>query len=197
MDVDTAAADLRRRGMLYVGQAARMFVPGEIRLEGLPLSLSLLATRRFGLDLKGADFQGEPIKLPVVMMDQSGQAAIEIDAWATHDGYYAAAIPVGRAQFSVAIRWGQSFEWVEIKEAAFHRVSEFGETTSSDHAAIPATVIADAMDAVGGALHACTTAASFTLTPPPRGTGDDVMLLNVVFRPTVPRATAVAIRQAA
>lgn len=190
--IDPAAsqADLRRRGLLYSGSADRMFLPGEFRKNGLPLSLSFLVTSRFGLDFKGADFKGEPIKLPVILMDQRGQAVIEVEAWATHDGYYAASVPVGRAAYSAAVSWGQLYDYVEFEEMSFHRVSEFAEASPGDHAPIPATIIPDAMEGVGGSLYRCQSANAFTLMPPPTGTGDDLMLLSVVFRPIVKREAA-------
>ena len=197
--IDPAAsqADLRRRGLLYTGSADRMFLPGEFRKHGLPLSLSFLVTSRFGLDFKGADFKGEPIKLPVILMDQRGQAMIEVEAWATHDGYYAATIAVGRALYSAAVSWGQLYEWVELEEMRFHRVADFAEPGFGDHAPIPATIIPDAMEGVGGSLYRCQSPSAFTLMPPPTGTGNDLMLLSIVFRPIVRRDAAAAVRAAA
>jgi FMN phosphatase YigB (HAD superfamily) len=197
--IDPAAsqADLRRRGLLYTGSADRMFLPGEFRRNGLPLNLSFLVTSRFGLDFKGADFKGEPIKLPVILMDHRGQAIIDADAWATHDGYYAATVPVGRAAYSAAISWGQLYDYVELEEMSFHRVSEFAEASPDDHAPILATIIPDAMEGVGGNLYRCQSANAFTLMPPPVGTGDDLMLLSIVFRPIVRRDAAVPVRAAA
>ncbi|MDB5703665.1 MAG: hydrolase, partial [Sphingomonas bacterium] len=174
-----------------------MFLPGEFRRHGLPLSLSFLVTSRFGLDFKGADFKGEPIRLPVILMDERGQALIEAEAWATHDGYYAATVSVGHGAYSVAVRWGQLFDWVELEEMSFHRVDEFGAPGLNDKAPIPATIIPDAMEGVGGSLYRCQSPAAFTLMPPPVGTGNDVMLLSVVFRPIVRRGEAVAVRAAA
>jgi hypothetical protein len=191
IDPVASRADLRRRGLLYTGSADRMFLPGEFRRHGLPLSLSFLVTSRFKLDFKGADFNGEPIKLPVILMDERGQAIIEVDAWATHDGYYAASVPVGRAAYSAAVSWGQLYDYVELEEMSFHRVADFAEATPDAHAPIPATIIPDAMEAVGGSLYRCQSPGAFTLMPPPTGTGDDLMLLSVVFRPIVKRDVAV------
>jgi len=197
--IDPAAsqADLRRRGLLYSGSADRMFLPGEFRKHGLPLNLSFLVTSRFGLDFKGADFRGEPVMLPVILMDQRGQAIIEVEAWATHDGYYAAGVPVGRALYSAAVSWGQLYDYVELEEMSFHRVAEFAEASPGDHQPIPATIIPDAMEGVGGSLYRCQSPNAFTLMPPPAGTGDDLMLLSIVFRPIVRRDAAAAIRAVA
>jgi len=197
IDPVASQGDLRRRGLLYSGAADRMFLPGEFRRHGLPLSLSFLVTSRFQLDFKGADFRSEAIKLPVILMDQRGQAVIQADAWATHDGYYAARVPVGRAAYSAAVSWGQLYDYVELEEMSFQRVSELEEAGPGDHAPVPAAIIPDAMDHVGGRLYRCQSPAAFTLMPPPAGTGDDLMLLNIVFRPIVRREDAGAIRAAA
>jgi hypothetical protein len=192
IDPDQSETELRRRGLIYTGRARRMFLPGELRRHGLPLNLSLLATRRFGLDLRGADFAGKTITLPVVLMDQQGSAMIDIEAQATHDGYYAAAIPVGAGRYTAAIRWGEVADWIELHEASFHRVEDFGGTIRSvPQPPIPGSFVADAMECVGGSLYRCG-AGGVTLTQPPRGGTREPMLLCVVFRPIVTRGAAAA-----
>ncbi|HEU4959847.1 MAG TPA: HAD family hydrolase [Sphingomonas sp.] len=196
VDPGQSETELRRRGLIYTGGAQRMFLPGELRRHGLPLNLSLLATRRFRLDLRGADFAAKRMTLPVVLMDQHDTATIEIEAQATHDGYYAAAIPVGAARYTAAIRWGQVADWVELNEASFHRVEDFGGLDRSvPQPPIPGSFITDAMECVGGSLYRCSEG-GVTLIQPPRGGTRDPMLLCVVFRPIVSRGAA-AVRAAA
>lgn len=197
IDPALSADGLRRQGMFYLNQAARMYLPGEIRGTGLPHTLSLLAARRFGLELTRADFNGDPIKLPVLLADERGQAALQIDAWPTHDGYYAAAIPAGAARYTVAVQWGQVCDWVQIQEAAFHRVEGFGQPGAKQQEPVAAVQIHDAMDDAGGGLFRCTTEAAFTLAPPPSGIKGEAMLLHVIFRPVVRRGDALTARKAA
>src|SRR5690606_27444911 len=104
----------------------RMYLPGEIQPHGLPLSLSLFSANRFGLDLRNADFRAASLKLPVMLADARGQAMIEVEAHATHDGYYLATIPVGAGRFAAGISFGALCDWVQIDECAFHPVAAFG-----------------------------------------------------------------------
>lgn len=82
------------------------------------------------------------------------------------------------------------------RASGFHRVADFSEPGLRNAAPIPATIIPDAMENVGGALFRCSVS-GFTLMPPPAGTGGELMLLSIVFRPTVRRDAAAAVRAAA
>src|SRR3546814_14854506 len=104
-----------------------MYLPGELQAHGLPLNLSLFSVSRLGLDLRSSDFSARGVKVPVILADERGQAAIEIDAHPTHDGYYMAAIPVGAARFTVGIQLGGLCEWVQVEDAVFHDVEVFGK----------------------------------------------------------------------
>lgn len=193
IDADASVEGLRRSGMFYLNEAKRMYLPAELRRHGLPLNLALLTARRFGLELTRGDFNGEAIKLPVILADARGEVPLEVDAWPTHDGYYAAAIPVGAGRFSVGVSWGRIAEWVQIDEAAFHRVESFG---AGKHAPIAAASLFDGMERQADGLYR-TSEAGFMLIPPPAATGTAALLLNIVFRPVVRRGAAVEARKAA
>ncbi|MGV3770935.1 MAG: HAD family hydrolase [Sphingobium phenoxybenzoativorans] len=190
--VDTAAATegLRRRGIFYVKNAMRAYLPGELQRHGLPLNLSIFSTRRFGLDLRKADFDVGAMKLPVILIDQSSHAQIEVDAYPTSEGYYQAMIPVGEGQYSAGIQLGQHFEWVQVEEASFHYVDDYMKPKAAE-GAIAAHPLFDAMEEVSAGLYRCQSEAGFMLIQPPISAPGRNLLLSIVFRPVVTRPQAV------
>lgn len=196
LDVAESARGLRRRGLFYLNQAERMFLPGEIQPHGLPLSLSLFSANRFGLDLRNADFRAASITLPVMMADARGQAMTEITAHATHDGYYLATIPVGAGRFAVGISFGAVCDWIEIDECAFHPVAAFGpEGRDMVVKPIEAAEVREGMVEEAPGFFRCAPEA-LMLVPPPQNVGAVPHLLAVTFRPIVRRDRA-ALRKAA
>ena len=195
LDVDASAEGLRRRGLSYLNDVGRMYLPGELQAHGLPLNLSLFSVSRLGLDLRSSDFSARSIKIPVILADERGQAAIEVEAHPTHDGYYMAAIPVGAARFTVGVQLGAVCEWVQIEEAVFHDVEAFGKPRHKGPA-VPAQPIHEGMEEAASGMFRCDGNA-LMLAPPPIGTGEKPLLLALVFRPLVWRSQANEMRKAA
>jgi FMN phosphatase YigB (HAD superfamily) len=196
IDVQAAAQGLRRRGIFYIKNALRMYLPGELRQHGLPINLSIFASRRFGLDLRKTDFDVGAMPIPVMLMDQKGDhITIDVDAVPTIEGYYQALIPIGQAQFTAGIQLGRIAEWVQIEEATFHPIDEF-MAAKAEEVTIPAQVIADGMEDVGHGLMNCTAGeAAFLLVPPPSvAPSGEALLLSIVFRPVVKRQSAAETR---
>ncbi|MET0241000.1 MAG: HAD family hydrolase [Sphingobium sp.] len=193
LDRDAAAKGLRRRGLFYIKNAARMYLPGELRDHGLPINLSIFASRRFGLDFRKQDFDVGAIPLPVMLMDASGEhVVVDVDAVPTVDGYYQALIPVGECRYTAGIQLGRIAEWVQVEEASFHEVEQFLDAKGEEEGR-PATMILEAMAEAAPGLHRCEGEASFVLVPPPAVTAKGAaMLLSFVFRPVVTRAKAAA-----
>jgi hypothetical protein len=192
IDIQAAAQGLRRRGIFYIKNALRMYLPGELRQHGLPINLSIFASRRFGLDLRKTDFDVGAMPIPVMLMDQKGDhITIDVDAVPTIEGYYQALVPIGQAQFTAGIQLGRIAEWVQIEEATFHPIDEF-MAAKAEEVTIPAQVIADGMEDVGHGLMHCTAGeAAFLLVPPPSvAPSGEALLLSIVFRPVVKRQSA-------
>src|SRR3546814_2383046 len=57
LDIEASAEGLRRRGLSYLNDVGRMYLPGELQAHGLPLNLSLFSVSRLGLDLRSSDFR--------------------------------------------------------------------------------------------------------------------------------------------
>src|SRR3546814_5702825 len=97
-------------------------------------------------------------------------------------------MPVGAARFTVGIQLGGLGEWVQVEDAVFHDVEVFGKPGKKGPT-VPAQLIHEGMEETAPGLFRCSGNA-LTLAPPPTGTGDQAMLLALVFRPVVWRSEA-------
>lgn len=187
---DVAARGMRRRGLFYMKGAERMFLPAELSGQGLASRLTLLAHKRFGLPFVHADFSDAQLSLPVIYADKDNVLAQEVTATATHDGYFLAAVPIGDCRYSVGLRFGSLYEWVQIESACFLPVASFmDEDRESGIDEIPAVPAPDAMEQVAPHLFHCRDEAGFLMVHPPARIDDRPMMLAVVFRPVVERKT--------
>ncbi|HWW65142.1 MAG TPA: hypothetical protein VNZ43_10315 [Sphingomonadaceae bacterium] len=196
VDVDAASEGLRRRGLFYIKDASRIFLPGELQRHGLPINLSILSSRRFGLDLRKTDFDVGAIELPIALLDGGGNTTQTIEAHPTAEGYYHAVIPIGASRYSIGLRLGLLFDYVQIEEVGFQPVHEFMSPKIKERIT-PAVPIYDAMEEIAPGLFRVNGRHAFMLVPPPTDHGDTPMLLSVVFRPIVARNGAALRKQAA
>lgn len=178
LDADEASEGLRRRGVGYINETGRMFIPGELQRHGLPLNLSLLGSTRFALDLRNSDFEVGGIEIPAILIGASDQAVVPVEARPTSDGYYRAIVPVAGGGNTVAIQLGHAFEWVQVDEARWTPLAKFDAHGPAQGA--PAATIADGMEAVADGLYRCTPTGFLFAPAPP---SDVPQVLSVVFRP--------------
>ncbi len=187
-DRKVAREGLRQRGLFYMNGAERMYLPAELEGEAMDTRLSLLAQRRFNLPFTFGDCAGQPLQLPVIFHDGKTCSRRLVQASPTHDGYFTAAIPVGKARFTVAPQFAELFEWVELERLAFMPVTDFvsdkHEALRSEWAARPHL---EAMALVGERLLDCSDPWAEMLVPPPHGEFDEPLLLACTFRPLVSR----------
>jgi FMN phosphatase YigB (HAD superfamily) len=195
VDPDAALAGLKARGLPYLMHSDRIYVPGEIRGHGMALSLSMLAWRRFGLEMTTGDMTGTPLMLPVILADAGGEAVIEAEAHPTHDGFYAMALPVGAGRFTVGVQWGGAIECVQIDSARFFVAESYGMV--ADTSSVPAPMVHDGMEPITDGLFRCTGPAALTMILPPALQRETDVLLQIVFRPIVRRGDAVEAKAAA
>jgi FMN phosphatase YigB (HAD superfamily) len=196
LDPEEAGQGLRRRGFFYLNGVERVYLPGELQPHGLPLNLSLFSTSRFALDLRGADFRGLPLKLPVFLADVRGQVAIEADALQTHDGFYLVTIPVGAGRFAAGVQFGALCDWVQIEEAVFYPVAGFNPDRPEDACPpIPAPSVREGMIEEAPGLFRCAEGA-IMLVPPGTGLTPEPHLLAITFRPLALRRAEI-LRKAA
>jgi FMN phosphatase YigB (HAD superfamily) len=197
VDPELAGSGLRRRGLFYVNQSSRMFLPGELRRHGLPQQLAMFAATRHQFDLRPADFFGDGIQLSALLADAAGQTILPIEAQATHEGYYHATVPVGAGRFAVGLQLGAIAEWVQIEEAAFHSAAGLHDPVAAALTpAIPAQILCENMEEVSSGFYRCGEQA-LLLVPPPAGRVSEPMVLSLVFRPVVRRTPRIELREAA
>lgn len=184
IDPETAAQGMRTRGLFYTKNITRIYLPGELKQQGMQALLPLFTGNRFGLDLRQNDFQSGGIKIPVMLADDQEHLQIEIDAYPTSDGYYQALIPAGTGQFNIAIMLGQICDWLQVEEVNYQEVDRFMAKKIDDNS-IAAYPVYEAMTENAPGLHRCTRKDAFMLIPPPTISTGETIMLNFVFRPTV------------
>lgn len=195
LDAEAALAGLKSRGLPYLMHASRLYIAGEIREQGLALNLSMLAWRRFGLEITTGDMAGAPARVPVILADAYDQTIVDIDAHPTHDGFYAMAVPVGAGRFTAGIQWGAAFDCVQIESARFFIAEDFGMV--SDAVSAPAQMLHDGLELIAGDLYRCAGPAALTMVPAPQLKRETDVLLHIVFRPVVRRQDSAEVKAAA
>ena len=179
LDQADAAEGLRRQGVAYVNNVARMNVPAEIRRHGLPLNLTLLNSMRFALDLRTSDFETDGIDLAVILADATDQMVAELRATPTADGYYRLLVPIGAGRFTAAIPLGRACEHVQIAEMRFERIDDL-DAGRGDRS-IAAVALYDAMTTLAPDLYAAQPN-GLVIVPPPAATSENIVL-SLIFRP--------------
>jgi FMN phosphatase YigB (HAD superfamily) len=192
LDPQQAADGLRRRGLAYINETDRMFVPGELRGHGLPLNLALFSSSRFAFDLRNSDFIVGGIELPVILMGGSDGGIHRFKAFPTSDGFYRLDVPVSKTRWTPAIQLGAICEWAQVDSASWHALDDFGAHGPARGAA--ALLIPDGMEEQGAGLYRCGETGVLVAPPP---AGNDPLVLSVIFRPVVQRGAAAQQREAA
>ncbi|MEW9854505.1 HAD family hydrolase [Novosphingobium sp. M1R2S20] len=187
-DTDIAAQGLKRRGLFYMKGAERMYLPAELRGQGLSASLTLFTQHCFGLDLKYVDFCDRAIDLPIIVADGTDILTEKVKAYPTHDGYFMAAIPVGECRFAIGVQFGRLYDWVQVESAQFVPVSTFlSDKAARGDEPIDALPSLEGMEQVAPHLMRCEDQAAFMMVPPPVLANKQAMMLTVVFRPIAER----------
>lgn len=192
-DPKVAARGMRERGLFYLKGADRMYLPAELRGQGLATNLTLLTQQCFGLDLRYADFCDSGIDLPLLISLGRDVVETSVRAMPTHDGYYLAAIPLGAQRYSVGIQFGRRYEWLQIQSASFVPIRSFlAEGPAANVQPIEGLPSLEGIVQTAPHLFRCDDANGFLMVPPSPMLGDEATMLMVVFRPLVERAQAAA-----
>lgn len=195
LDLEAASNGLRRRGLFYSKNAARMYLPGELQPHGLPINLSIFGARRFGLELRKSDFDVGALTLPLFAAKDGGLSSLEVEAHPTADGYYQALIPVGRAEYTIGLRLGSMLEWFQLEEACFLYVDNFMKPGEEEQT-LAAQPVFDSMEEMAPGLFRCLAKDSILLVPAPVLKTPEPLVLSIVFRP-IRKQPGIALRQAA
>lgn len=192
VDQEASTSGLRQRGLQYVKNVQRMYMPGELQPQGLSMNLSFFSINRFGLDLRGGDFMTGQLGVPTILTDGESDAVTTYDAVPTHDGYYIMTVPIGAARFSAGIQFGAVFEMVQVEQVHVYDLAGF---TSGDAPAIPCTPLYDGSMRIADGVYRFDEH-GMVFVEPPKGRFAAPLVLVVVFRPIVMR-TGEALQKAA
>jgi FMN phosphatase YigB (HAD superfamily) len=184
LDPHASAAGLRRRGLSYINQTGRMYIPGELQRHGLPLNLSLFSASRFALDLRSSDFDVGAVQIPVILIGAHGQTVVDVAAHPTAEGYLRVAVAIGRGQLTAAVQLGAIAEWVQVDEVAFHSLETLEKVTAPP--GVPAAFVVDAMEQAAPGLYRASDT-GVVMVPPPAKAREPLVLV-MIFRPVVWRA---------
>ncbi len=183
-DPEFAREGIRRRGLFYMKGSARMFLPAELAQEDMATRLSLFLQKRYGLGLSYTDHSPRKISMPVFYVGTSTSASSQIEARATHNGYFAAQLPVSATQNGIAIGLGAAFEWVEIASVSRASIESLRGGLDNDDAPKPLQTIADGMTEHAPGIYECSDKAGVLFIPAaqltPRGSDD---MVEIVLRP--------------
>jgi len=187
-DPAVAEAGLKERGLFYLKGAERMYLPAELRGQGLPLNLTLLALNRFDLGLRYADFCDQGVEVPILIADGNEVVTSSVRATPTHDGYFLATVPVGASRFAVGLQFGRNWEWLQIASARFVPVEHFmDDARANAEGAAEALPSLEGMEQTAPYLFRCQDEHAFLMVPPNATAGDEQLMLAVAFRPLVER----------
>ena len=142
--------------------------------------------------VQALDWPDDTISLPVILAGREADPVMRyVDATATRNGCFLAAVPVGDCRFSAALQFGALFEWLRVDTVGFLPVEDFlSEGRRSAGIEIPAEPVLEDMEQVAPFLFRCAAETSFMMVHPPRCGDGRAMMLTVVFRPLVDRLDA-------
>lgn len=187
-DCDTGLDDLRKRGINFIQHNAvmRLQYPAELRSAGIELSMTLLARQRFDLDIpvSGWNYRSDDIELLLLRGNDAVRSSVQ--ASATHDGYFAAVLPLGSGDFNVGLLLGLRYRWVQIHCIEIVPMAQLmSHTESLSCRDIRSLIILDGIHDHGSGLWECTGDTSLMMIPAEATGSETPLACRVVFRPIV------------
>lgn len=186
-DTDRSLQELRRHGIFYSsrqGEGARINTPHELRHAGLDLTLAMMATYRFGLAFRASDWslREEPISALVVRGDEAGR--LHLAAHATYDGCYRLHVPIGAGDADLGVLLGERYRWLQLLEARVLRAEDLHLQAENDAGIdVRPYLLLDGITDHGDGLLQCASATALMMLPAGLVSGDDKMVLDMIFRP--------------
>lgn len=195
-DPNHARDGMQRRGLFYMLGSSRMFVPAELAQEDIATRLALLVQKRFGLGLTYDDYSSRTLDLPLFYISADDNAQTRIAAKPTHDGYFAARIPLPSAQYGAALQLGAACEWVEIASVTRCPVKSLKGSTLNDAKPEPVSVQLDAIQEHAPGICQCIAENALLLVSPDSdGDLSEPHMIEVVLRPLRLRGAAGAFQK--
>ncbi|MEE4201625.1 HAD family hydrolase [Erythrobacter sp.] len=181
-DRETAARDIRRRGLFYMLGSERMFLPAEIANESIETRLALLVQKCAGLGLAYSDGAPAEIAIPAVFLGESDEARSTVPAQPTHAGYYCTRIPVPRGAKSIALILGAVFESFQLDSVTASAVRSLKGKGGEAAKARDIAWHGDGFAETGAGVFACESEQALILVTPPEQ-GDEPQMIELVLRP--------------
>lgn len=188
LDFEAGLTGLRTRGFNYMEQkeARRLLYPAELRVAGFELSLTLLASHRFGLEIPAMGWSYRTEEFDFLIVDGSGSLRKTARAHSTHDGYFACVLPLGSGAYSLGLLLGQAYRWLQVHSIDIVPIDELMSHSESTYRRdVRSNVILDGIREHAGGLWECHGEASLVMIPPGIHTGSRHAACRFVFRPVV------------
>ncbi len=155
--------------------------------------LSLFTQMRFGLGLTYDDFAPAQIGIPALYVGAVDSSRAKIAAKPTHDGYFAARLPIGDAGQAIALQIGAACEWVEIESVTRAPIKSLKGGALNDDIPVPIAAQLDAMSEHAPGIYECNGENALILvTPDATPRSGDPQMIEIVFRPLRLRGAAQA-----
>ncbi len=168
---------LRRQGALYYNQH-----PHPLRAANVEFTLSLMAKRRYGLDINLDDrtLRQEWVKIILVQNQQTIQHTC--NAKLTYDGYFALCVPVDSSCTQIGVLFGMHYKIVQIESVAFVKSFAFLTADEANFTQdISSQLVFNQMVEKGSGVLECQATSSAVLISVPMS--PEPCVLRLVFRP--------------
>ncbi|EAQ28888.1 hypothetical protein NAP1_14853 [Erythrobacter sp. NAP1] len=186
-----ARAGMRRRGLFYMKGAERMFLPAELEADDIHSRLSLLVQKRFALGLSYTDGSAHSIALSAIVMSDGDGAHTRIEAQRTHEGFFAARVPIPAGAKAVALVVGSVFEWFELAEISLSPIASLkGETDMDQERRNLAPHFDGAREHASGIVECTNPGATLVAFVPPKLDERAPHMIEFVLRPLCTRSAS-------
>lgn len=191
-DLDAGLTSLRRRGLFFLERdlrSMRMNYPVELRAAGLELSLALMTQHRYSLSFSYRDSNLRRESIQVMILRDDDACTMNLDAQASHDGYFTLLVPVGVGAMNIGVVFGQSHSWLQLESIERIAVSALFKDDESQHTHDVEDLRAEDMVERGPGIYECLSPSAFVFIP---GTKDETakgrFVIRIVYRPLAPAA---------
>lgn len=187
-DPEKGQTSLRRRGMFYIEKNMRSIrtnFPAELRAAGFEYTLSFMTQHRLALDFKMKDMALRKVSVPVVFMRGSERHVTQVEAVATHDGYFALWLPAG---LKVSIQLGKLYQWFQIESAELIVMEAFIKQKETHNTVDGMNFVAlDNITEKDNTLFECHSDSGAVVLDPSPLINPANLIFRLVFRPVVTR----------
>ncbi len=128
-DREAGLDGLRKRGLLlrnHIQGDMRMNFPFELRNAGIELSMTLLAHQRYGFEFAQVDLNQRRMSISALALGEGSSSEFQVEALATHDGYFSLTVPVGMCEYEIGLLFGKTMSWMQLLSMELIRTDMLG-----------------------------------------------------------------------